>query len=200
MERLKALDELNKPDSRMGSFVARVRATGEIRPKTIEDVYWEVSHAKLVAAVPERLRSAFATVQNLYLYSWFVYGFTVVADLQMYATLEFALRLKLDPKGAHPRRTLRPLFQEAIRRRLVVDAGVVDLVLPPLGTAGRNKYEQERAQPGRDDQQYVKRLAKSFSASRNDLAHGTFALWPSQILNLYLLARIVDQLFAAPGA
>jgi hypothetical protein len=196
MESLRPLTALYEPDSRQRSFVCRDRSTGEVHPFTVADIYGEVAAARITAEVPEQVRSAFATAQNLMVYSWFVYAFGVIADLQAYAALELALRLRLDPEEKRPRWSLRRLMEEAIRRQLIVDEGVVDLILPLLGTPEREQLDAERFSPSRDQQEYVKRLAESFTRLRNHLAHGNFALWPGQMLTLHLVARLIDQAFS----
>ena len=196
METLKPLGEVLESDSRQGSFVVRNRLTGEVRQRSLADIHEEVAAAQISGQVPEEVRSAFATAQNLMVYSWFVYAFGVLADRQAYAVLELALRLRLDPEGRRPRLGLRGLMKEAIRMMLLVDHGVIELVLPLVGTVERAQLDAELARPDWDAQQYVKRLVDSFGQLRNHLAHGNFALWPGQVLTLHLVARLIDQVFS----
>jgi len=200
METLKPLAEICAPDPRQTAFVLRHRITGEIRARTLVDVYQEIAEIDLTADVPDQVRSAFATTRNLMLYSWFVYAFGVVAELQALATLELALKRRLDPSDKRRRLTLLPLMREAIDRQLLVDDGVIDVILPLLGTPERQASDQVRLAPGSDPQQYVKRLAKSMSFIRNELAHGTFMLWPHRIGTLHLIARLINQAYTRTGA
>ena len=76
---LKQLNEIFDPDIRSTSFV-RHDAVGDHR-KTLEHHYADILAIQLSDGVPERIRDEFDTVRNLYLYSWYVYDFTVPATL-----------------------------------------------------------------------------------------------------------------------
>ena len=65
------------PDPRSTGFV-RHDATG-YHSKTIEDHYKDIAAIQLSEEVPAAIRGGFDTVRNLYLYSWYVYEFTVAA-------------------------------------------------------------------------------------------------------------------------
>ena len=80
---LKQPHEMFDPDPRSDSF-ARPDATGP-HLKTIEEHYRDVAAIQLSEQVPEEIRDQFDTVRNLYLYSWYVYDFTVAADQYAYA-------------------------------------------------------------------------------------------------------------------
>jgi hypothetical protein len=58
----------------------------------IEDIYLGVERIRLNDNVPESVRSHFEIARNLILYSWFVYSFNVVAEMQAFASLEMAVR------------------------------------------------------------------------------------------------------------
>jgi hypothetical protein len=198
LEILKPLEALCEPDPRQGSWVVVVRDTGEARRRTIADIYETVATARITASnVPETVHSLFAVTQNLIVYSWFVYAFAATAEFQAAATLELALRLRIDPRREHERWGLQRFFDEALSKRLIVDEGLIDLILPAEGTPERLEFDSKRNAEGWDDQQYARRVAKSFSHIRNRLAHGNFMLIKEQVLTLHLVARIVDQLYKA---
>ena len=82
-QRLKRLNEIFEPDDRSRSF-ARYDAVGR-HSKTLEDHHADISAIRLSDDVPEAIRDEFDTIRNLYLYSWYVYDFTVPAILYSYA-------------------------------------------------------------------------------------------------------------------
>src|SRR5436190_107077 len=97
METLKELADVMNAVSRQGSLASLNRITGEIRRRELRDLHASVAGATFKSeSVPEEVRSVFATAQNLIVYSWFVYGFAVVAEFQAAAALELALRLRLE--------------------------------------------------------------------------------------------------------
>jgi hypothetical protein len=51
-----------------------------------------VKQYELAEYVPENIRQQYDTARNLYIYGYHVYRFYVVADKQLYSTLEFAIR------------------------------------------------------------------------------------------------------------
>lgn len=63
---------------------------------SIEQIYAELLQYTLDPNVPAHISAEFETARNLYLYTWFVYEFLAVADRQALATLEGALKTRLD--------------------------------------------------------------------------------------------------------
>lgn len=96
----RSVDEMKEPDLRWKSFV-RFNDQGEVRRLTIADWHPAVDELALCAAVPNEVTIQFDTARNLLLYSWYVYRFVPVAELQAHRTVEMALRVRLgfDPYG-----------------------------------------------------------------------------------------------------
>ena len=90
------------PDPRTRMFVIHNTESGHSRPITQIDQYDAVSSYRLLEAVPKNVRILFETARNLYLYAWFVYSFYNVAEQQVFACLEMALRERLREKFPLP--------------------------------------------------------------------------------------------------
>jgi len=92
---LRSVANMDKPDSRTLLFF-RDQETGETRSDALELHNNIISQYVLEDCVPEKVKAQFETAKNLYLYSWYVYRFYNVSELQVLATLEFALSERLD--------------------------------------------------------------------------------------------------------
>ena len=84
---LKKLDEVCKPDPRNLDYVILEKKLLKPRPMTIEDHYRDVKKRKLHNDVPDDVLIEFEKARNLYLYTWFLYRFTQVAELQAFAAI-----------------------------------------------------------------------------------------------------------------
>lgn len=85
-ETLRSPEKISLPDPRMGAGAhALNRLVGH---------HDAMSILPLGATVPEDVRVHFETAKNLFLYSWCVYRFYMVAEQYVLTTLEFALRSK----------------------------------------------------------------------------------------------------------
>lgn len=124
---LRTPEQVMCPDSRTLAFVKVNKITGEIRRSSLDDQYDAVAEFRLNSTVPTEIRVHFENARNLYLYSWFVYRFYPVAEQQVFATLEFALRVRQPAfvdayKSAHRfghEPGLRALLKKAIGDGLV---------------------------------------------------------------------------------
>ncbi len=92
---LRTPEHLCDPDPRTRYFVRVDPETGVTQPLTKSDQYESVATYTLSEAVPVDVRIVFDTARNLYLYAWFVYRFYNVAEQQVFACLEMALRERL---------------------------------------------------------------------------------------------------------
>lgn len=95
MEEFKSLEEVTTVDVRNTFFILRNRVTGESRPQELKDHYESVSRFTLDPAVPEKVQSRFNTAKNVLLYTWFVYDFYPVGEMQALSALELALRERI---------------------------------------------------------------------------------------------------------
>jgi len=127
---LRIPEHLCEPDPRTRSFVRIDNESGVIRSLSQADQYDSITKYTLSDAVPEKVRILFDAARNLYLYAWFVYRFYNVAEQQVFASLEMALREYLNDKMPLPEEywpkkrrgqplSLRPML------RYVIDKGYI---------------------------------------------------------------------------
>ncbi len=118
------------PDPRTQMFVISDPETGYNRPLSQFDQHEAVAAYTLSQAAPENVRILFNTARNLYLYAWIVYRFYNVAEQQVFACLEMALRERLKdetplPESYWPKKkqgqpmSLKPML------RYVIDMGYI---------------------------------------------------------------------------
>jgi hypothetical protein len=160
--------------------------TGVLRPVKVSDLHDAVSAFSLHAGVPEDIVQHFETVKNVYLYSWFIYRFQPVAELQSLACLEFALRERLANEiRAGNLRDKRPGLQNmmkyAIENQLVKNEGFARWIQA-------------------EDTQWdlLASLQNALPQIRNDYAHGTYSLTPTSLGIIELVHEIINQLFTSP--
>lgn len=109
----KDFDDLLTPDSRFANVSAGA-PTNWFRPMGFKDHYGMAAEISLTSATPDDVRNMFDRARHTYVFAWFDYELTVVADQYALATLEGALRGYFGETE-----TLRPLLERA------VEAGVV---------------------------------------------------------------------------
>lgn len=111
----KSFEDLLKPDPRFENIV-RFDGSWPPTPITIGDHYSGLTGIDLDPKAPPDIIEAFEKARNAYLYAWFVYDLTTLAEGQAYATLEMALRKRLGPKPDGKRwGGLGELLDEAVR-------------------------------------------------------------------------------------
>lgn len=186
MEAFKNIDDVLKPDERWESFVNMNEQTKEIRRVDLEDHYDQVAHISLDTGVPENIATHFLTAKHLWVYSWFVYRFVTVAQLQAYASLEFALRERLRFSSKGKRVGFARLLAMAVEEKLLKDEGFEKIRLQGVGIDGILRAQGDR--------QHVRTLADVLPKLRNDLAHGSSTLMPDPTL-LAIVAEAINQLF-----
>src|SRR5882724_4375722 len=110
---LKPVSSILDCDARFRDLV--VVDAGERRPMAIADLRAMIEPIQLSGAVPEEIRREFDTARNAFVYSWFVYEFTTLAELGAYTALELALRRRIDPAPPNTSRSpgLSRLLQTA---------------------------------------------------------------------------------------
>jgi hypothetical protein len=145
-----------------------------------------VAALELNSAVPGDIAQHFETVKNLYLYSWFIYRFQPVAELQSLSCLEFALRARLAVeirmgKLKEKRPGMRRLMQYANENHLVNNDGFARWV--------------DAQDPEWD---LLASLEKALPQIRNDYAHGSYNLMPTAFGIIELVYEIINQLFPSP--
>lgn len=186
-EKLRPAKCIHEPDPRNASTVWVDQASGIIRSIQASDLHDAVAGFVLNPSVPEDILQHIETVKNLYLYSWFIYRFQPVAEMQSLACLEFALRVRLaDEIKARKLKEKRPglqrLMRYAIDHSLVKNEGFARWV---------------RAQDPEWD--LLTSLEKALPGIRNEYAHGSYTLMPTALGIIELVHEIINQLFAAPA-
>jgi len=221
-------DHLCDPDPRTRYFVRLDPETGVTRPLSQSDQYQSIAAYTLSNAVPEDVRILFDTARNLYLYAWFVYRFHNVAEQQVFACLEMALRKRLKeeiplPDEYWPRRrerppSLRPMLRYVIDRGYIQnegfrtwrDRGII---------RSRQRYELEKLREMEEnglesieldysevvvtaedsqDYDYLSVLLKYISNTRNDYAHGSELLHNRVLHSFEVVSELINQLFPVP--
>ncbi len=201
MEQIKLFEEMLYPDPRSALWEMVSVQTGERRKITMEDHHRRFSRVKLNSNVPEHVRNGIAIAANLYIYSWFVYAFGPMADLQCLATLELALRHRNGTAANGKKPRFRELLSNAVKQGWLVDAELpVGLIMPE---ASKDENGQPVDPTGsetniNDPQRRTKELANSLPDWRNIIAHGQFMLFPPGNRLLGLVVAIVNQLWPNP--
>ncbi len=126
-----------EPDPRQKYFEIKDRQTNKSREFQLEDYLNPVKNLHLNNSVPDDIKVHFETTKNLFLYSWFAYRFLSVAQLHALASLEFALKEKLQIENISKGNiSLGKLLKEASKRdwfnRKEVNIEVIELALPQL--------------------------------------------------------------------
>ncbi|HYG35621.1 MAG TPA: hypothetical protein VEC99_12595 [Clostridia bacterium] len=211
----KPLAEVLLSDVRQ-TFWARFQADGTSRGIQLEDLHKRMSELNLNSTVPEAVRTGFDTARNLFLYSWFVYRFQTVAELQAYATLEFALGKRLEAEGAGHIKNLSPRLNFAVDKGWLRADGVR---VYQQKAESRKRYAEGQAKFFREflkhengwqdpDPQteagraadYLRNLTGGIPKLRNSVAHGTPMLRGGTALTLEICCDLINQLFPEDGA
>ena len=195
--------EMLEPDRRHRAHVIFDDELGGFRPINMEDYYGPVERLAMSAGAPKEIRSQFDKARSAFRQSWFDYELTALAELQAYAVVEFALRMRLQEEtGKHARWSLHRLLEEAVTRGWLRDSGFqTDPQARPPGEVevGRADTEQPAAS---DPQAYCRGLIDALPQLRNDLAHGSpYLNFPEgAVFTIKLCAAIVNQLYSEPDA
>jgi len=192
------------PDERNDSLVNYNFSSNSFEKASIEIHYENISRIMLNDDVPEGIKSGFSTSQNLLLYSWYVYPFIVIAELNAIACLEFALKTRIMSEDILCNvkvMGLRKSMLYAIEKGWLQDEGVADIIKTDDGAKAYYEFAgliREEVVPESDPQAYIKILADALPKIRNELAHGTPMLWPGGYGTLRLVARLINQLWRYP--
>lgn len=152
---LKQLSAVLQQDERYDNMV--VGSLHNFRFMTLEDHHGHVAKIELTSSASDGVRNLFERARNAYLYAWFVYDLTPLAESQAYAALEMALRDKLGPppSGQSRWKGLQQLLETANKF-----GHFSNLRLP------EHVNEMQRGA-------YFKALAEMTTKIRNQLAHGS---------------------------
>lgn len=189
MEKFKDKNQISEPDERQKLFVVIDRDSGKLRPLTLNDIYENASSIKLHEGVPEEIRSHFATAQNLIVYSWFYYPFTVTAQFMAYVSLEFALKKKFCKP--EERIHLKKLLEMALEEGLIKNEGF------SLRQRRKAFIAELNDEDNQDVNSYAKILVDTIPFLRNHLAHGSSYL-DNGTSTVRICAEFINQLYAEP--
>jgi hypothetical protein len=220
-EKLRSSNDMHDPDPRTEYLVVIDGPNQLPRPVTVEDQFASISKYILNQSAPEDIAVHFETAKNVYLYAWHVYRFYPVAEQQAFATLEYALRLRLheyvdqfkkEKRDREP--TLRNLLKHAVDTELLKN----DLFPSRLKWAtqiakerfsaeihakmisgGLNQivYDDSHVIPTEEDlnHDWLSSFIDVMPRLRNDLAHGTSTLRHSVVHTFDVVSSIINQLY-----
>lgn len=189
MEKFKKINEIMQYDSRFDIFVGDYY-DDQNKPKGLKlhHIYSKVENINLNNNVPEDIQSQFNIAKNLFVYSWYVYSFSNVAELKAISTLEYALRMKLNKKKLR----LRASLDFAIENNLIIDSRLYEK--EKEWNELEKLYSSEI--PEIDFKEMTKSTGKFLANYRNILAHGSTTLSiPSSII-INVVADFINQLFS----
>jgi hypothetical protein len=221
VEEFKLFNEITESDRRSSSFVLRNRTTGESRPKDLKDHYESVSAFTLDEAVPQKVRSHLNTAKNALLYTWFVYGFFPVAELQALNALELALRERIGEEGLKKLKKqkkllgLRTLIEHAVENKWLKNEDFGAYHRAPIEQARMDylirKTEEMRAKgldsieinydeievPTENTTDYLGILLNTVHEIRNIHAHGEIMLYPASVwMTFEICSDFINALYA----
>ena len=200
---LKQLQEIFEPDPRSTSFV-RYDAIGR-HPKSVEDHYKDIAAIRLSEGVPPAIRDEFETIRNLYLYSWYVYDFTVAASQYAYALIEKTIKEKCrrSELPLNGNKALKKLLKLSIREGWLTNAAfdfVIESTVKKIVPAGNDADPPTLLSTPcyrSTETDYCDGLVESLPYLRNKVAHGEAGLgFPSSTLStIKICACIANALF-----
>lgn len=192
-DHLKPLDQIGAPDPRHGVLAS-----------TLGRHHAVIELMQLDDSAPDDVLIHYETARNLLLYSWFVYRFLPLAEMQAYASVERALKLRIGEATLERRRGLRgfrKLLEYAIAQGWLDDEGFAH----HRRMRERREHNMERlaeilgessaiaADEGQ--QPCVQILSDSLPSLRNVIAHGDRYLSHTTYFTLELCRDIIQQLF-----
>jgi len=208
---LRSPETIGLPDPRMG--------TGAFATDRLTRQHQAISSLNLSGTVPESVRVHFETAKNLFLYSWCVYRFYMVAEQYALTTLEFALRAKLASAGLVKLDDdrlpgLKQMLNLAQRECLISDERftpredfawklaserhsiALSLKMEELGLH-EMIYDPQDIKPSEEDLSidWLSRIADRLPKIRNIHAHGTEMLYPTVLTTFVVVHNIIQQLF-----
>lgn len=189
----------------------------------LPDQHAAVALFRLNPTVPEEIRVHFETAKNLYLYAWFVFRFYPVAEQQVLASLEFALREHLTEfverykakhrNGQEP--GLGALLKHAIEQQIVRNEAFTCRDRWALrhareryrykkmhevittGLIGTATVDESSIQANDEDYEHdwLRDFLESLTNIRNDYAHGSRTLRHTVLWTFEVVMEIINQLY-----
>jgi hypothetical protein len=209
-DEFKPLNEVLLSDIRQ-TFWAIIQHDGTTRKICFDDLYKRMAELSLNSTVPEDVRTSFDTARNLYLYSWFVYRFLTVAELQVYTALEYALGKRIEIENIGRIRGLDNRFTFAIQKGWLRAEGVRRY---QKAAKRRKEFAEEQGRLFKDGlrpeidwrnpdtrtdaehaSDYLKNLKVGIPKLRNSIAHGEPMLDNRTALTVEICCDLINQLF-----
>lgn len=221
-DKLRLAHQIYEPDSRTHGFVYVNKVTGEVTSKVVEDQHRAVARFSLNETAPIDVAIHFETARNLYLYAWFVYRFYPVAEQQVLASLEFALRERFPEFVANEKKNSRAQIEPGLKKLLkyAISEGVVT----NQNFLARERWARERAESRYRNERrelarraglesweedlseaviseedlnfnWLSKILDILPSIRNDYAHGAFTLHPNVLQSFELVSEIINQLY-----
>lgn len=197
MEKLKPLDEFEKPDKRNEGFMKRTN--DGLSTFTYRDFYKEIEKITLTAPVPNEIRSYFAMVKNIYIHGWYYYPLFTIAGFFSLSAIEMGLRERFKKEDPNQKKPFKCLLKMAVDNSLI-EAGKFSHIKEPCE---RSKFfEKEtggliKAFPKTEE--YCRVLVDTIPSLRNAFFHPsmTTLIMPGQALSMIRIScELIDQLFA----
>ena len=199
-EILKALPDITVPDPRNLGWRILNQETGVDRELTLAEHHASVAALGLSLSVPDDILTLYNTARNALLYSWYVYRFITVAELQAYGTLEYALRWHGGHLDSPSPPTLGPLLRQATRAKLITDDTFRNLreqYDPPVFTG--NALIDANIDPQLVlERGHVELLCKTLPGLRNQLAHGSTNIWPNATATFLVVRAAIEAICVQP--
>lgn len=179
-----------------------------------------ISEFALSSQVPEEVQIHFETGRNLFVFSWHVYRFHMVAEQQILATLEMAVRKRLEAESnVVAPRGLAALLRAARKADLIANGRFIARHQWAVERAER-RYdiaEMERMHrdgieecivdyskvvPTEEDLSYdwLEHFVGALPELRNMHAHGSDALYPTIGRTFEIVVELINQLFPDCGS
>ncbi len=197
METLKRMDEIQRPDER--SLCWGFLATSQL--VTIEDRSAEIASIQVNSSAPEDVRGYFVTIQNLCVYAWFSYDFYALVVFLTFTLIEMALKFRFPCKG-QDRRTLKPLLEEAFKKKLINEKVFSHIKrIRQERAANLRLFRRTLTRSSLPKNDYLSTLANALPKLRNSFAHpsGQAIHFPHEaIFSLRFAAEFINQLFPMP--
>jgi len=204
---LKPLDQITLPDPRFENEHLLVMRH-EPGPYQLADLHERLSTWPPASFVPEKVRIQIEAARNLMLYTWFVFEFQTVAELQAYAALELALRERLKNPTREIRRKkgikIVPLMLSELLSKALENGLIVPEKLPSFEWVKHKRewfakfYGHPHTSITAED--WFNFVKSHLPDSRNYLAHGNTKLWWTESFSqIELCCDIINALYANSG-
>jgi hypothetical protein len=204
-EQLRGPHEVSLPDPRMENVIV-LTSNGGTRPYTLEDRHASLEDIRLQDSVPDDIWVHFEGAKNLLLYSWFVYRFKSVAELQALASLELALRERFRSKGGPVPKGLGGMLRKAISSKWVsaeqlsAYQKIEERRRERIESSTLPVLDQHQLSSPLNPRAYLDQIADAIPRLRNEWAHGSELLFGHSFEVLVLCADLINQLFPSNSA